>query len=315
MFARAFGNFQDVTIAVLPMFHIFGIGVTMGGALWSGTRQVTVPRFEPALYIKCLEKYKPTFLHIVPPLVSFLANSPQVTKEHLSSLREVACGAAPCGTALAKSFMAKAPTCTFKEGWGMSEVSGAGTMFFRSNQVHTPGSVNQAIPNTRIRIMDPETNQALGPNEAGEIQCMGPVVMKGYFNNEVANANTFTKDGWLRTGDIGYYTEEALLFISDRMKELIKVKGLQVAPAELENVLRLLDGVQDVAVLGVDDERAGQLPRAFIVRSGDLTEEQIHAYMADKLSPHKQLKGGIVFVEAIPRSAAGKILKRQLKGL
>merc|ERR1719468_1245219 len=117
MFARAFGNYQDTTIAVLPMFHIFGIGVTMTGALWAGARQVTIPRFDAALYLQCIRKYRPAFLHVVPPLVSFLANNPNVTSEDLSSLREINCGAAPCGSALQSSFMAKAPRVSFKEGW------------------------------------------------------------------------------------------------------------------------------------------------------------------------------------------------------
>jgi len=314
LFNRANGNYQDTTIAVLPMYHIFGLGVTMTGALWAGAQQVTIPRFDPALYLKCIKKYRPAFLHVVPPLVGFLANNPQVTPELLSSLREMNCGAAPCGSALQNSLKAKAPRITFKEGWGMSEVAGAGTMFIRGTQVYTPGSVNQVIPNMRIRIVDPDSGEVLGTDQPGEIQCVGPAVMKGYFNNEKANETTFTEDGWMRTGDIGYYNENALLFISDRMKELIKVKGMQVAPAEVENVLRQLEGVMDVAVIGVDDERAGQLPKAFIVRqTEELTEDKINAHMAEKLSEHKQLKGGIIFTDSIPRSAAGKILKRELK--
>jgi len=309
-----FANFQDVTVAVLPMFHIFGLAITLAGSLHAGVRQVTIPRFDPGLYIKCVEKYSPTFLHVVPPLVSFLANHPAVKPQHLSSLRQVSCGAAPCGEALIRQFNQKAPRVLFREGWGMTEVTGGAMGFHGSYQEYTPGSVNLLCPNIRARVVDPVTNTSLPPNKSGELQIKGDIVMKGYFNNPQATQEAFTQDGWLRTGDIGHYTNLGLFFLSDRMKELIKVKGMQVAPAELENTLRQLEGVRDVAVIGVDDAKAGQVPRAFIVRDESLTEDQIHDWMSLKLAPHKQLAGGVVFTDSIPKSAAGKILKKELFG-
>jgi acyl-CoA synthetase (AMP-forming)/AMP-acid ligase II len=139
--------------------------------------------------------------------------------------------------------------------------------------------------------------------------------MLGYLDNPGADAKAFTADRWLRTGDIGHFTEDGVVFISDRLKELIKVKGLQVAPAELEDTLRGLEGVLDVAVVGVEDERAGELPRAFIVREAWLTEAVVRAHMAERLAAHKQPAGGVVFLPAIPKSASGKILRRELVGL
>jgi len=313
-FYRAFGNFQDVTIATLPMFHIFGLGVTMTGALWSGTNQITIPKFESQRYIDLMVKYRPTFLHIVPPIVNFLASSPNVTSEMLSSLRQVNCGAAPCGMALINKFRLKAPRATFKEGWGMTETAGGATSYAGSYNTYIPGSVQGVLPNLRMRMVDADTDEIKGAMQEGEIQIKGEGIMMGYFNNQEATDKTFTKDGWMKTGDVGYFTEEGIIFISDRIKELIKVNGLQVAPAELEDVLRQLDGVDDVAVVGVENDRTGQLPKAFIVKSGDLTVEKVRSWMSEKLSAHKQLDGGVVFIQTIPKSAAGKILRRELVG-
>ena len=199
------------------------------------------------------------------------------------------------------------------------------------------GSCNQVVPNTRVQVRDTETDQALGAGEVGELVITGPQVMLGYRNNQQANRQTFDDAGWMRTGDIGYYDTEGFVYIVDRMKELIKVKGLQerpdcsslstlliilitvalqVAPAELEDVLRGLSGVEDVAVIGVPSSREGEgeLPRAYIVRSHPaLTEVTVHQYMRDQVAPHKQLAGGVQFVEEIPKSAAGKILRKDLK--
>jgi len=139
--------------------------------------------------------------------------------------------------------------------------------------------------------------------------------MLGYSNNEEANKEIFDNDGWLRTGDIGYYDEDGYIFIVDRIKELIKVKGLQVAPAELEDVLRGLKGVKDVGVIGVRSEREGELPKAYIVRDETLKEEEVHNYMKSQVADHKQLAGGIEWIETIPKSASGKILRKELKKL
>jgi len=310
---RAFANFQDTTLAILPMFHIFGLGVTMTGCLWSGARQVTLPKFDPVQYTSLLATEKPSFLHLVPPMVSFLASSPLVTKQHLASLREVICGAAPCGSSLISQFMKKAPeSLLFKEGWGMTEVGGGACNVVRSHKAPVLGSVNTVLPNFRMRIVD-EDEKVLAAEQTGEIQVSGDGVMLGYLNNEEANAKTFTKDRWMRTGDIGHFTEDGTVYISDRLKELIKVKGLQVAPAELEDCLRGLDGVVDVAVVGVADERAGQLPRVFIVPGDNLTKEAVLQHMRERLSEHKQPLGGVRFLKSIPKSASGKILRRELQ--
>jgi len=309
----AAGLQQETTISVLPLYHIYGLNLTMSSGLHNGVKQVILPGFDPTLFVKAMEEYKPTFLHLVPPLMGFLANHPLVTPDHLKSLRQINVGAAPIGPTLITQFYKKAPKYTiFKEGWGLSEVAGGATGCHGPRKL---GSCNQILPNLRLQIRDVETDTAQGPNTVGEIVLKGPHCMLGYSNNEEANKEIFDDDGWMRTGDIGYYDEDYHIFLVDRIKELIKVKGLQVAPAELEDVLRGLKGVKDVGVIGVKSEREGELPRAYIVREETLTEEMVHDYMKAQVSSHKQLAGGIEWIEAIPKSAAGKILRKELKEL
>jgi len=311
---RASGQTQDTTICALPMFHIFGLNVVMSGFLHMGGKNVVLPAFKPDLFVKLMEEHRPTTLSLVPPLVSFLSTSPLVKRSHLSNLRQILAGAAPSGPELIKQFYNKAPEYTvYKEGFGATEVAGAGTGIFRAAGGIKSGSVNQILPNSRLQIRDIVTDKPLGKDQRGEIVMKGPHCMLGYSNNEKANLETFDPEGWLRTGDIGYFDEEGFVFIVDRMKELIKVKAQQVAPAELEDVLRGLPGVVDVAVIGVEDLKAGQVPRAYIVREDQtLTEDMVQEFMAVQVAPHKQLAGGIEWVEAIPKSTAGKILRKDI---
>ena len=163
--------------------------------------------------------------------------------------------------------------------------------------------------------MDVKTNQPLGPNEEGEICVRGPLVMKGYVGNDEATRNTIDADGWLHTGDVGYYDEDGFFFITDRIKELIKYKGSQVAPSEIEAILLSHPEIVDAGVAGVPDEEAGELPGAFVVKreGSTLTEDQIASFVADQVSSAKKLRGGVIFVNSIPKNASGKILRRDLK--
>lgn len=246
----ASGLHQDVTIAILPMYHIFGLNVTMTASLHFGVKQVILPSFDPQTYVDALEKHKPSFLHLVPPLVGFLANHPLVTSDHLASLRQINVGAAPSGPTLISQFYKKAaPYTIYKEGWGSTEVAGAGTGVCRPyNEGIKRGSVSTILPNLRLQvgqinrskdistnkidhlhqIRDVTSDKPLGPNSVGEIVVKGPHCMMGYSNNQEANKQTFDDQGWMRTGDVGYYEEDGFLYIVDRIKELIKVKGLQV---------------------------------------------------------------------------------------
>merc|ERR1712025_1001018 len=280
--------------------------------LWHGGKLVTVPMFEPNMFLKTLLDHLPTTLHLAPPLVGFLANHPAVTADHLASLQSIVVGAAPAGQALIDLFHKRAPHVRFREGYGMTEMSPAVT-FTRLSVVSTGGSSGQLLPNTSMKVVDLVTGEEKGVGETGELCFQGPQVMPGYFKNEKATAETLI-DGWIHTGDIGYYDETHSVFIVDRKKELIKVKGLQVAPAELENLIRSMDGVVDVAVIGIPDERAGEVPRAYVVRDGERIQEQdVKNLVSTSLSSHKHLSGGVEFLSTIPKSAAGKILRKDLK--
>jgi len=307
-----FMNREEVTVCVLPLFHIFAMNVTMSNMLWNGGKMVTVPMFEPNMYLKALLDHRPTFLHLAPPLVGFLASHPAVTPEHLTSVHTIFVGAAPAGQALINMFHKRAPKVRFREGFGMTEMAPAIT-FTRGNLEDTKGSTGQLLPNTKMKVLDLTTGEEMRAGETGELCFEGPQVMPGYFKNDQATAETLI-DGWLHTGDIGYFDENGHVFLVDRKKELIKVKGLQVAPAELENLIRSMTGVQDVAVIGIPDERAGELPRAYVVKADEkLDEKAVQEFVAAALSKHKHLAGGVQFLKEIPKSAAGKILRKDLK--
>lgn len=215
----------------------------------------------------------------------------------------------------AERFLKRAPPNTdILQGYGMTETSPAITHMVKGSVKYE--SVGGPIPNTEMKVVHPETCSSLAARQTGEICMRGPQVMKGYFNRPTDTAEFIDSEGWLHTGDLGYYDEEGHFYVVDRLKELIKVKGNQVAPAELEEILRSHPDIDDAAVVGVPDDRAGEVPRAFVVpRRPDISEEDIKKFVAAKVSEHKQLKGGVHFLTAIPKSPSGKILRRQLKGL
>ena len=190
---------------MLPLYHIFAMNVTMSGMLYKGGKLVTVPMFEPNMFLETMLTYRPTTLHLAPPLVSFLVNHPQVTQDHMASLRDVLVAAAPTGQTLIDLFLKKFPHVRFREGYGMTEMSPAVTMT-DLNMKQTGGSCGQLLPNTKLKVVDLQTGAELGPGETGELCFAGPQVMPGYFKNEAATAQTLIQ-GWIHTGDIGYYNE------------------------------------------------------------------------------------------------------------
>jgi len=253
------------------------------------------------MFIKALVTYKPTILHLVPPVMSFLAKSPTVKSDQLASVKFVNGGAAPFGPTLIESFMekVKAHGTKFIEGYGLT---GA-----------IVGSCGYPLPNTMAKVIDMETGEALGPGKEGELCISGPQVMMGYYRNKKTTRKTIV-DGWLKTGDVAKYGERKQFIIVDRLKELVKVKGYQVAPSELEDLLRGHPGVIDVAVVGVPDERAGELPRAYVIRKNrNVMEQSIIDFVAENVAPHKKLGAGVMFVESLPKNQTGKTLRRELK--
>lgn len=300
-------------LAILPFFHIFGMTFVMNLCLRLGVKLITLPKFEPETFLKAIETHQPTYTALVPPLVNFISTHPMVKTSHLSSFKFVAGGAASFGTALIQKFRDKAKPYefTFMEGFGLSETSPLICSQPSENQID--GACGLLCPNTLAKIVDVETGKCLGPNEEGELVVAGPQIMKGYYRNATATKKTVI-GGWLYTGDLAKYNEDGTLFIIDRLKELIKVKGFQVSPSELEDLIRRHPGVVDVGVIGIPDDRAGELPRAYVVRkSRNVLEESIIEFVDEKVAPHKKLKGGVMFVETLPKNQTGKLLRRELK--
>ena len=308
-------SFDGCTLlGLLPFFHIYGMEVIMISALWQGAKVAVLPKFDPALFLSTIQKYNVNLAHLVPPVILFLAKHPDVDK-HLTSLRYMFSGAAPLGGDLLKSASVRLRgRCVIRQAYGLSEASPVTHVTPLIFGMSRPGSVGVPILNQLVKVVDVDSGHTLPTGQEGEIYIKGPNVMKGYLNQPDATSKTLTKDGWLKTGDIGYFDQDGFFYITDRLKELIKVKGLQVAPAELEALLQNHPKVADAAVIGVPHERHGEAPRAFVVkRDPTLTEKELIAYIASHVSEHKHLTGGVKFIEAVPKTTSGKILRRLLK--
>jgi len=308
---------REVTICVLPMYHVFAMNVTMTNILMGGGKMITLSSFNPLTFLNALITYKPTFLHLAPPLLVFLTTHQGVKPHHLESLRYILVGAAPVQPSLIREFKEKAPHVELREGWGMSELSPAAC--FSPEGQSVVGSCGKVIPNTKMKVVSVETGEDLGPEQDGELLVQGPQVMKGYLNNTEATDKTIIND-WLYSGDLAKWDREGNIFMVDRMKEMIKVKALQVSPSELEDLLRHHHEVHDAAVLGITNDRMGEVPQAYVVKKNRKAKDEeianmIHEYINERVSDHKKIRGGIVFLPEIPRSPAGKILKKNLKGL
>jgi acyl-CoA synthetase (AMP-forming)/AMP-acid ligase II len=312
----ALGNVtnDDRCIAVLPFFHIYGMVVIMAAGLRLGATIVTLPRFDLEQFLQVIEDQRITLAWLVPPIVLALAKHPAVDKYDLSSVRLIFSGAAPLGPELEQACRQRLGDCAVVQGYGLTETSPV----THSNVALDPtgaraGSVGRPIPNTECKIVDPTTGETLGPNQQGEVCVRGPQVMKGYLNNEQATSQMLTTDCWLHTGDIGFADTDGFLYIVDRLKELIKFKGLQVPPAELEAVLLSHPAVADAAVIPSPDEEAGEVPKAFVVLKSQATAsaDELMAFVADRVAPHKRIRR-LEFIDQVPKSASGKILRRVL---
>ncbi len=304
---------DDRMVGVLPFFHIYGMVLILNLAIYRGVTLVTMPRFDLQQFLEIVQNYKITSLNLVPPLILALAKQPIVDDYDLSSVRIIGSGAAPLGADL-EAACAERLNCDIYQGYGLTEVAGASQV----NHVPVPpekqGSVGPVLPNTESKVLDTETGETLGVGKRGEVCIRGPHVMVGYLNNEEATRHCIDDEGWFHTGDIGYADEDGYFYIVDRVKELIKYKGYQVAPAELEAILVTHDAIADAAVIPSPHEEAGEVPKAFVVLKGDISEEEILEFVASQVSPHKKIRL-IEIVEEIPKSASGKILRRVLVDL
>ncbi|XP_046430713.1 4-coumarate--CoA ligase 2-like isoform X1 [Neodiprion fabricii] len=308
---------QEVVPLILPAFHIYGLVVVILNYLSVGAKIVFVRKFSPENFLNSLKDFKSTILYAAPPMILFLGSSELVTDNHLKTLKFIMSGAAPIGAESVQKVLRKAKRdIPISQGYGLTEASPVVTS--TDNGIDNLDAVGYLIPNTSLRIVNLEESRAgqnMGVNETGELYVKGPQVMKGYYKNPEATANTLDGE-WLKTGDIACFDETGRVMIKDRIKELIKVKGFQVAPAELEELLRTNDEILDAAVVGEPHPKYGEMPKAFVVCKPGVKSDgdKIKKFIAERVPSYKQL-GSVKFIDVIPKSTAGKILRRQLKDM
>ena len=302
---------NEVGLSALPFFHIYGMQVLMNGMLTNGVTVLTMARFDMEQALELVAEHKVTRFFAVPPMVLGLAKAPIVDQYDLSSVKQVFSGAAPLTVEL-QNECAERINCEVVQGFGMTELSPV--THCTPEGRNKPGTSGVAVSNVESRIVDPETGEDQPVGERGELWVRGPMVMKGYLNNPEATAETIDAEGWLHTGDVAIVDEDGYFSIVDRIKELIKYNGFQVPPAELEGLIATHPKVLDVAVIGVPDDAAGELPKAFVqlAPGADLTLEELQAFVGEHLVSYKQIRLMEV-IDLIPKSASGKILRRELR--
>ncbi|CAG8760119.1 21916_t:CDS:10 [Cetraspora pellucida] len=298
---------DDIFMGVLPFFHIYGLTVLVFYTVIKGGSTIVIPRFDLGTFCSCIQKYKINYAHVVPPIILALTKNPIVKNYNISSLKMMVSGAAPFGKEQSEEFydILKIP---IKQGY---------VTHLNSSDNIVPGAIGDLLPNIEAKIV-PIEGLELGSNE-GELCVRGPNVMKGYYNNEEATKASFDEDGFFRTGDIARVDENMNFFIVDRVKELIKYMGYQVAPAELESILLTHPAVADAAVIGYySTQHLTEYPTAYIVtkpghEKTSHLKSGIQKYISDRVTPHKKLRGGVLFIDQIPKNPSGKILRRILR--
>nr|GEV19552.1 4-coumarate--CoA ligase-like 6 [Tanacetum cinerariifolium] len=314
--ASQYGNHheENVYLAVIPMFHIYGLTLFTLGILSLGSSIVVMNKFDHNEMVRAIDKYGVSHFPAVPPLLNALTRTGKsFYSAKLKSLKQVSCGAAPLSTKSIEEFVQTFPHVDFIQGYGMSESTAVGTRGFNTRHTQNYSSVGLLAPNMQAKVVDCVSGSSSPPGIIGELWLRGPAIMKEYLNNEAATRLAIDKDGWLRTGDIVYFDHEGFLYVVDRLKDIIKYNGFQIAPADLENVLVSHPDIDDVAVIGALDEEAGEVPMAFIVKKpeAEISQSEIIDFVAKHVAPHKKVRK-VKFVNAIPKSAAGKILRREL---
>jgi acyl-CoA synthetase (AMP-forming)/AMP-acid ligase II len=299
---------DDVVVAVAPFFHALGFNLVLPCSLAAGATIVTLPRFDLEAFLRAIQEYRATLTIVVPPVALALAGHPLVERYDLSSLRLLGVGAAPLG-ANVEQRCAERLGCLTGQDFGMTEAAA----LIAAGPLDAPrrGSVGRLVPNTEARIVDPESRADLGAGRTGELWVRGPQLMRGYRDRADATALTIDADGWLHTGDLCYLDEDGYLYVVDRLKELIKYKGYQVAPAELEHLLLTHPAVADAAVVPRPDPDAGEVPVAHVALRGQATAEELMAYVAERVAPYKRVRA-VRITESVPRSPSGKLLRRLL---
>lgn len=316
----------DVLFGCLPYYHIYGGVKLLHLPLFLGAPSVVMAGFDPDGFCAAIARYRVTVGFVVPPMLVVFARHPAIQKHDLTSLKILFSGAAPLGAELVSTVMKRmkgiGADVSIPQGYGLTETSPTVFLLPVTDASSRIGAAGVLLPNLEVKLVGEAKGEAhTDIPGAGEVWVRGPTIMKGYLNNPTATAEAITPDGWFKTGDIGVRDKDGFFTIVDRRKELIKYKGFQVAPAELESVLLQHPEVADVAVIGIESkEEATELPRAYITPSRPLSSQEaspfalgVQDWVSQRVAPHKRLRGGIVIIDQVPKSAAGKILRRELR--
>ena len=309
---------EDKVLAVLPFFHIYGLTALMNAPLRHGSSVVVLPRFELGQFLAAIETHRVNVVYVAPPIALALAKHPDVDKYDLSSLDFMVSAAAPLDAEIAHACAHRLGLPAVTQAYGMTELSPGTHVVPRHAPSSPPGTVGKLLPSTEMRVVTLDGDgRDLGVEEEGELLFRGPQVMKGYLGQAGETDAMIDGDGWLRTGDVGRVDAEGWLYVVDRVKELIKYKGYQVAPADLEAVLLSHPAIADAAVIGVVDGEGNEVPKAFVVRRADeagvqLGAQEVLAYVAERVAPYKKVRL-VEFTGTVPRAASGKILRRELR--
>lgn len=299
-------------LSSIPMFHIYGLR-SIVCILSAGATIVVPPKFDMEEVLHSVERYRVTLLPTVPSVLAALAKSVVANKYDLGSLQEIHLGGAPLGKDVILSFTAKFPHIQIRQGYGLTETIGAIAYTNSDEENGRNGTVGLLSAVVEAKLVDPVSAKPLPPNQRGELWLRGPTIMKGYFGNEHATASTLDSEGWLRTGDLCYFDEEGFLFVVDRLKDLIKYKAYQVAPAELEELLLSHPEILEAAVAPYPDQEAGEIPMAFVVRNpgSNLSERDVINFVAKQVIHYKRIRR-VAFRNSIPKNASGKMLRKDL---
>ncbi|XP_068731609.1 uncharacterized protein [Montipora capricornis] len=308
-------NENSKILTLIPFYRAFGMIAVLSMSLRMGSTLISVPRFDDNMHMLChlLQYYKVTHLITETSTVHLLARQPGIEKFQLSSLTEVISTACLLTAEISKKLQKRIPHLKrITQCYGLTESTAVSHMTPATNAKH--GSVGTLLPNLECKVVDPKTKQNLGVGQRGEICIRGPTLMKGYLNNQKASELSIDQDGWLHTGDIGYYDEDEHFVLVNKLKDLIKFRGHQISPSELETLLRAHPGIKDAVVVGIPDPEAGEVPMAYVVSKHDdeLTEIEVMEYVDENAAPYKKLRGGVEFISAIPKNMDGQVLRAEL---